>query len=326
MEDMYPLIKEMLEINGRATFKVAGWSMQPMIYNGRDTVTIVKPVFPLKKYDLPFYKMDDGQFYLHRVIEVLPDGKYNCQGDNRWEPETDITEDMIIGVVKEFNRNGKKYSVDSLGYRLYTHIWQYIHPLKHLYYMPKKVLSFAKNAFLNLKTSLKFSKKSAVLFKDGRKMDIKFRQANQSDMDSLYRLSKEYYLNNEKIISKDILDLNWFDSQDFAKHYQLLRKNGFCWIAENADEIIGFCCGMISKTGWQLKNMGNITDLIIKPQYGSVDIKKKFIDIFKDFCLSRSCNEISVSVFSQDTDAKEFYRSTGFSNYKNVYICKIANN
>lgn len=141
MEEMYPLIAEMLEIKGEVTFTVSGWSMQPMVYHRRDTVTLVKAELPLKKYDLPFYLMDNGRFLLHRVIKVEnKDGKniYTCQGDNRWEPETDIEDRMIIGVVKSFNRNGKNYSVDSLGYWLYTRTWGLLHHFKWMYNFPKR--------------------------------------------------------------------------------------------------------------------------------------------------------------------------------------------
>ena len=41
MADIYPLIKEIIEKNGEATFTVSGMSMQPMLYNKRDTVTLV---------------------------------------------------------------------------------------------------------------------------------------------------------------------------------------------------------------------------------------------------------------------------------------------
>ena len=70
MELLYPLMGEMLAQNGSVTFTVTGISMQPMLYNRRDTVTIISPPEKLKVNDLPFYRMDDGKFILHRVIKV----------------------------------------------------------------------------------------------------------------------------------------------------------------------------------------------------------------------------------------------------------------
>lgn len=141
MEEMYPLMAEMLEKDGTVTFTVSGWSMQPMVYNLRDTVTLVKPQLPLKKYDLPLFRLDDGKFILHRVVKVYRNGNYKCQGDNRWEPEDNIRNDQIIGVVKSFNRNGKQIDVDkSFGYWLYTRTWKFLHPFKKYYKYFKAVV------------------------------------------------------------------------------------------------------------------------------------------------------------------------------------------
>ena len=141
MEAMYPLMAEMLEKDGTVTFTVAGWSMQPMVYNRRDTVTLVKPQLPLKKYDLPLFRLDNGKFILHRVVKVYKNGNYKCQGDNRWEPEDNIRDDQIIGVVKSFNRNGKQIDVDkSFGYWLYTRTWKFLHPFKKYYKYFKAVV------------------------------------------------------------------------------------------------------------------------------------------------------------------------------------------
>lgn len=141
MGEMYPLMAEMLEKDGTVTFTVAGWSMQPMVYNRRDTVTLVKPQLPLKKYDLPLFRLDNGKFILHRVVKVYKNGNYKCQGDNRCEPEDNIRDDQIIGVVKSFNRNGKQIDVDkSFGYWLYTRTWKFLHPFKKYYKYFKAVV------------------------------------------------------------------------------------------------------------------------------------------------------------------------------------------
>lgn len=132
---------KMLEKGGTVTITVAGWSMQPMVYNRRDTVTLVKPQLPLKKYDLPLFRLDNGKFILHRVVKVYKNGNYKCQGDNRWEPEDNIRDDQIIGVVKSFNRNGKQIDVDkSFGYWLYTRTWKFLHPFKKYYKYFKAVV------------------------------------------------------------------------------------------------------------------------------------------------------------------------------------------
>ena len=145
LSDLYPIIDRMIREDGKVTISVSGYSMQPMLYNKRDTVTITKPEFPLKKYDIPFFRLDDGRFVLHRIIKVYSDGTYKCRGDNRWEAEDHIRNNQIIGVVESFNRNGKTTHVDnSFGYWIYTRSWKFLHPFKKYYKYFYKMKNYLK--------------------------------------------------------------------------------------------------------------------------------------------------------------------------------------
>ncbi len=118
LEELLPTIEEILKSGGTATFTPNGNSMHPMLKSGRDTVTLKKAELPLKKYDLPLYRLKNGKFILHRVIGKNKNG-YIMRGDNLLKKEYDITDDMIVGVVVSFNRKSKDYSVKSFRYRLY---------------------------------------------------------------------------------------------------------------------------------------------------------------------------------------------------------------
>ena len=107
MDDIIPLIKEKLDLDGKVTFTPKGTSMLPTIVGEKDTITLVKPDFPLDRYAIPLYKRDDGGYVLHRVIKIK-DGRYNMRGDNQYEIEKGIREDQIIGVVKTYNHNGEE--------------------------------------------------------------------------------------------------------------------------------------------------------------------------------------------------------------------------
>lgn len=122
MEDIVPLMKEQIINNGEVTFTPKGNSMLPMLRNGKDIVTLGKPQFPLKKYDLPLYEREGGKYILHRVVDVNND-TYVMRGDNQFINEPGIKEEQIIGVVKNFTINNKKYSCDSRVYMLYCKVW-----------------------------------------------------------------------------------------------------------------------------------------------------------------------------------------------------------
>ncbi len=132
--DIYDVMMEMLESGGSVNFNPNGTSMLPTIMNHGDRVVIVKPNRKLKKYELPLYRRDDGNFVLHRVVRVYNDG-YGMCGDNQWQIEKGITDKHIIGLVTQIYRKGRKIDVNkSLLYKIYVFVWVNIMPLRHCFF------------------------------------------------------------------------------------------------------------------------------------------------------------------------------------------------
>ena len=123
IEDIVPLIKEQLNYNGTVRFTPKGNSMLPTLRNNKDSVTLKSPVFPLKKYDIAFYVRDNGQYVLHRIVDIPKDGTYTMRGDNQFVNEKGITQEQIIGIVEQFSRKGKEYSGTENFYKLYCVVW-----------------------------------------------------------------------------------------------------------------------------------------------------------------------------------------------------------
>lgn len=135
--ELLPLMEEKLNKNLKVTFTVNGTSMQPMIINGKDSVVLGKFTGQLKKYDLPFYRRDNGEFVLHRVVRVQKDGNYTCRGDNQTVNELGVRNDQIIGVVEEFTHKGKRVSVNSFWYKLYCRLWMSVRFFRRVAYRLK---------------------------------------------------------------------------------------------------------------------------------------------------------------------------------------------
>ena len=121
--------EEQLARNGKLIYTNRGDSMMPLIRQDKDLL-IIKPVHGrLKKYDVPLYKRDSGQYVLHRILQVRPHDYVIC-GDNRWSKEYGITDRHIIGVLSGIVRDGKEISVQDAKYRLYVHIWCDLFPVR----------------------------------------------------------------------------------------------------------------------------------------------------------------------------------------------------
>ena len=121
--------EEQLAKNGKLIYTNRGDSMMPLIKQDKDLL-VIKPVHGrLKKYDVPLYKRDSGQYVLHRILKVRKHDYVIC-GDNRWVKEYGITDRHIIGVLTAVIRNAKEVSVNDWKYKAYVHLWCDLFPAR----------------------------------------------------------------------------------------------------------------------------------------------------------------------------------------------------
>ena len=125
-----PLIKEQLSLGQSVKFAPHGVSMLPMIRQGRDSIVLSPLPQKLKKYDIPLYQRDNGQYVLHRVVAVEEDS-YICMGDNQYVEEKGLRHDQMIGVVTAFYRGEKCHKTDEMGYKMYSVIWHKSRRIRH---------------------------------------------------------------------------------------------------------------------------------------------------------------------------------------------------
>ena len=131
MEAMMPLMVETLAKGRSVRFSPKGVSMLPMLRQGRDSVVLSAAPEKLRKYDIPLYRRDNGQYVLHRIIGT--GDTYTCMGDNQFRPESGIRSDQIIGVVTAFYRGERQIPMTDPGYRIYCCFWHHSRPLRHFF-------------------------------------------------------------------------------------------------------------------------------------------------------------------------------------------------
>ncbi len=135
--------EEFLDKNGSLTYRFRGISMKPMLRQDKDLFTVVKKTDErCKKYDVVLYRRA-GQYVLHRIVKVLPDG-YIILGDNCMYKERNITDADILGVLVSFCRGGKNVSIDNIWYRCYSKVWYYLYPLRFSLMWLRNKLSMVK--------------------------------------------------------------------------------------------------------------------------------------------------------------------------------------
>ena len=105
--------------------------MLPMLRQGIDSVVFSPLPEKLKKYDLPLYQRQNGQYVLHRIVKV--GDTYTCIGDNQLAYEPELRHDQMIALVTEFYRGEKRHTVTELPYRLYCRLWHHSRWLRRIW-------------------------------------------------------------------------------------------------------------------------------------------------------------------------------------------------
>ncbi len=125
-----------LEESGRIIYTTRGVSMRPLLRERKDVVVIEKPKEHWKKYDTVLFLRNNGQYVLHRILKVYED---NCWivGDNCYSGEM-IKKTQILGVMTSFKRGKRLIHVTDWDYRLYTHIWCDLYPVRFFILKAKK--------------------------------------------------------------------------------------------------------------------------------------------------------------------------------------------
>lgn len=124
LSDYEELIREVLATGGEFRLYPHGTSMLPLLRQGIDSVALRRLDRQPQKFDILFYKRQDGSFILHRVKEVTNEGIV-LWGDNHTMLEYGITEENIIGYAARIFRGDKELDCQSLWYRLYLWLWQF---------------------------------------------------------------------------------------------------------------------------------------------------------------------------------------------------------
>ena len=135
-------VESELQKNGVYASVTSGISMRPLFNTNRDMVILKRPESEPKKYDVVLYKVASGRSVLHRIVKVTSD-KLVIRGDNTFSLEY-VDKADIIGILTEFNRKGRRVSVDNKLYVVYSRLWNFIYPLRLIAH---KVISLLKRGY-----------------------------------------------------------------------------------------------------------------------------------------------------------------------------------
>ena len=131
-------IRAVLDSGGEFRMYPKGTSMLPLLREGRDSISLIKPTNKLKNGDIAFYRRENGAYILHRVIKT--DSTYTMCGDNQLTLEQGITDEQIIGIVYKIFRDDKPLSDKNLLYRCYLLLWRSFY-IRRIYFRLRRIFN-----------------------------------------------------------------------------------------------------------------------------------------------------------------------------------------
>ncbi len=115
LEELYPLIADVIASGESFRLYPRGTSMEPMLYAGRDSV-MLGAVDKIENGDVLLYRRKNGAFVLHRLIEKRG-GTLTMCGDHQCDLEYGIEESQVLAKVVGYYVGDEYRSLDSKEYR-----------------------------------------------------------------------------------------------------------------------------------------------------------------------------------------------------------------
>lgn len=122
-------LKELVEEGHEVSLLISGSSMAPFLIHHRDTIFFKAPDRDLKAGDMVFYQRSSGQFVMHRIRSVKPEGFYLI-GDGQQIIEGPIAREQIFGLVTAVKRKGKLLRPGDFWWEFFARIWLRMIPLR----------------------------------------------------------------------------------------------------------------------------------------------------------------------------------------------------
>lgn len=115
IESLAPIIQEVVSSGSQFRLYPQGKSMYPTIVEKKDSVMLESPR-DLKVGDAVFYRRENGQYVLHRIMKVRKDS-YDMCGDNQVSIERKVPAESVIAKMTGIFKNDVYINTEDASYK-----------------------------------------------------------------------------------------------------------------------------------------------------------------------------------------------------------------
>ena len=123
------MMRELTESGKEVSMIISGNSMSPFLIHERDSICFKKPDRELRRGDMVFYQRPTGQYVMHRIYKVKPEGYY-IVGDAQQEIEGPVTREQIFAIITKVQRKGKWIEPEDFWWEFFEHVWIRMIPVR----------------------------------------------------------------------------------------------------------------------------------------------------------------------------------------------------
>ncbi len=125
------MLRDLVNEGKECRLLISGSSMAPFLVHERDSIIFSKPDRELRRGDMVFYQRDNGQFVMHRILKVKPEGLYII-GDAQTEVEGPVKPEQVFALVTKVNRKGKWIGPGNFWWWFFSTVWLRLFPIRRL--------------------------------------------------------------------------------------------------------------------------------------------------------------------------------------------------
>ena len=125
------MLRDLVNEGKECRLLISGSSMAPFLVHERDSIIFSKPDRELRRGDMVFYQRDNGQFVMHRILHVKPEGLYII-GDAQTEVEGPVKSEQVFALVTKVNRKGKWIGPGNFWWWFFSTVWLILFPIRRL--------------------------------------------------------------------------------------------------------------------------------------------------------------------------------------------------
>ena len=126
------MLRGLVEEGHEVSMVVAGSSMTPFLANRRDSICFRTPDRALRAGDMVFYQRATGQYVMHRICRVTPEG-YGIVGDAQTQIEGPVRREQIFALVTKVQRKGKWIGPGDFRWEFFARVWIHVIPLRPVF-------------------------------------------------------------------------------------------------------------------------------------------------------------------------------------------------